>query len=155
MREHDEASDALSEASAHVRERKAASEEAAERAKPKSSGTSLVIALMILAVVAAWDVYGLTRPPAGLPPAEQEADLSWFVVDAVELIEGYRGDEGRLPTAVELPDLAEEGLTYTPQGDAYVVVVESDDVRLVYDSSLSIDEWIAAHSLDAESEGGS
>ncbi len=151
MTEHNELSDAVSKASEHVRERKAASEEAAERAKPKSSGPRLALAMVVLAAVVAWDAYVLTRPPEGLPPAEQEVDLGWLVVDAVELIESYREDEGRLPTAVELRDLLDEAVSYRAQGGRYFLVVQSDDVRVEYDDSVSIDEWLAARGLN---EGG-
>ncbi len=155
MNENNEWVDAVSEASDHVQERKTAAEEAAERAKPKASGLALAVASAILASVVAWDAYVLTRPPEGLPPAEQEVDLAWLVVDAVDLIESYREDEGRLPTAADLSDLLDEEVSYTTQGDRYFVVAVSDEVRVEYDSSLSIEEWIAARILDSSGGSGS
>lgn len=154
MREHDEALDIVSEVAEHIRRREAAIE-AVDRAKPKSGGRWIAILSVILAMTVLWDAYSLVRPPEGLPRAEQESDLGWLVADAVDLIESYREVEGHLPTAVEISDLLDEDVSYTAQGDGYVVVAETDDVRVEYQSSVSIEDWVLALGVDTSDGGGS
>ncbi len=151
----DDFSDVVSNASNHVREREVAIQEAAERSKPKADAPRLVVALLILAGVVVWDGYALSRPPEEAPVAEQEEDLRWLVTDAVDLIESYRDEDGRLPAPGELTDLLDEEVSYTPQGAGYVVIAETESARVEYDSSVSIADWLAARGLDPTPRGGS
>lgn len=155
MNERGEWSDVVSDVVEHIRRRDVAMEVAIERAKPRSGSPWLAVVSVALAVAVLWDVYSLTRPPDGLPPAEQEADLGWLVADAVELIESYREAEGRLPTAVELSDLLDGDVSYAARGDGYVMVAESDDIRVEYHSSVSIEDWLAALGPDTSEGDGS
>ena len=137
-------SEAVSEASAHVQQRKVAVEEATERQKPKSTGRLLAAAAVIFAGVIAWDVYVLMQPPEVPPPAEEAVDLRWLVADAVELIEDFRADEGRLPTRADLGDLLDEEFSYEIRGEAYVVGLEGEGTRVQYDGSVPLDEWVSS-----------
>lgn len=140
--------DAVASATVHVKEREEAAREAEELAKPRSSRLRGVVLSVILAVVVAWDVYTLTRPPEVLPPAEQTADLAWLVADAVELIESARGPGDELPSPTELADVLDEGVTFRPRDGGYTVVARSGETELEYVSRVPIGEWMGSLGLD-------
>jgi len=148
----DKFADAVASAAQHLQEREAAAEAASEKAKPKSRRGLLLLGLALLAVVIAWDWHALTRPPEPLPVAEQEIDLSWFVLGAVDVVEGYRAEQGRLPTAAELEGVLDPEVTYSPQDESYLLVAESNGATVEYRSELPLEEWISLQGLD--SEGG-
>ena len=137
-------SEAVSQASTHVQQRKLAIEEAAERQKPKSRGLLLVEAAVIFAGVIAWDIYVYTRPQEIPPPAEEAVDLRWFVSDVVELIEDFHAEQGRLPTRADLGDLLDEEFSYDIRGEGYVVGLEGEGARVEYDGSVPLDEWVSS-----------
>lgn len=136
-------SDAVSQASEHVQAREVALEEAAEQQQPKSRGPVIAALSVLLVAVASWNVYQLLQPPS-LPSAYEEAThLRFFVADAVDLIEDFRADEGRLPTHADLGDLLDEELIYEVRGEVYVVGMEGETTRVEYESTMPFEDWMA------------
>lgn len=137
-------SDAVSAASRHVRDRTAAIEEAAERQKPKSRAPILAAVGVIFVAVLGWNVYVLAQPPELPGPAEEALHLRYFVGDAVNLIEDFRAEEGRLPTRADLGDLLDAEIRYDAGEGGYVVGLEGEQVSVEYDGSVPLDAWVAA-----------
>lgn len=146
--------DALSEASQHVSARYAAEEEAAEKQKPKSQGPKLAVVTVLFLAVVAWDFRAWVAPPEPMPAAQERENLAWVVADAVESVEDFWVDEGRLPTPADAVDLLGEDITYVVAGDGFSITVEGDGERMTYDGSLSLEEWIASQSGRSSVEQG-
>ena len=142
-------SDAVAEASDGVAQTEAAIAAAAEAQKPKSSPARLLVVVTLFTMVVAWDVYVLTRTPEGLPPAEQEVDLAWLVAGAAYRIESFRAEQGALPTPQQASAFLDVGVDYAVQGDGFSVVAEEAGIRVAYDGSTPIEEWIAAQRAKA------
>jgi hypothetical protein len=151
-RPDDEFSEAISSATQLIQERKAAAAVASEKAKPRRKGGLLLPGIALLVVVAVGDWYVLTRPPDPLPVAEQEVDLSWFILGAVDVVESFRGEGGELPTATDLAEVLDEEVTYTVQGGNYVLEAESNGVKVEYRSEVPLEDWVSLRAL--ESGGG-
>jgi hypothetical protein len=134
-------SDAVSEATSHVQAR-AHVGEAATRPHDRSRGRLLAFAVTMLGGVLALDAYVLTRAPAPLPPTEEAEDLRRFVGMAVELIEDFRAETGRLPSRGDLGDLLDPELFYRVADGSYVVGLEGEGVSVEYDSGTPLDAWI-------------
>jgi hypothetical protein len=132
----------VAEASAHVRDRDSAVEAAGELQKPRSRGPILAAAAVVLAGVVAWDFYMLSRPPEPAPPGEEVVDLRWFVADAVELIEAFRDENGRLPSRADLDEKLPAELEYEARGEGYVVALAGEANRVVYDGSVPLAGWV-------------
>lgn len=146
-------SEVLSEANVDAREHTLAGEQAVARQRPKSQTPVRVAAVVILAGVIAWDVHVMTRPQEMPLPADEAVDLRWFVADAVELIEGFRAEEGRLPTRNDLGDLLAEPFSLEIRGQGYVIGLERAGARVEYDGSVPLDEWLSPGTV-GQAEGG-
>lgn len=137
-------SNVVSEASQHVQARAAAIEEAADQQRGAPRGAVLAVVGVLLAVVLAWDVYVFTRPPELPAPAVEAENLRYFVADAVDVVEDFRAEQGRLPTRAELGDLLDPEITYETRGNGFVVGAEGEGVSVEYDSRMPLSEWIAS-----------
>jgi hypothetical protein len=135
-------SEVVSKASEHVQERRVAADEAAERQKPRARGPVLAAAAVVFAGVLAWDLYMFAQPPEPPPLEEVTVDLRWFVADAVELIEGFRAENGRLPARADLGDLLPADIVYEIRGDTYVVAASEEGLRVEFDGSLPLQRWV-------------
>lgn len=142
-------SDAVSAASRHVEERAVAEERAAERARPKRNAAWLAMAFGVLVAVAVWDARVLTRtndPPSAI---QQEMDLRWLVADVVQGAEDFRAAEGGLPKASDLLDLLWGDMVYELRDAGYVVLAEGDGIRLEFDGTIPLAEWVALGASEA------
>jgi len=135
-------SDTVSEASRHVQERTIAEEEATERAKAKPTARWVVAALAVLTVVIVWDIRALTATPDPPSTWQQEVDLRWLVSDVVEEVEDFRSAEGRLPGAADLEHVLDDDIVYEAWDGVFMVVAEGDGVRLQFDGTIPLAEWV-------------
>ncbi len=135
-------SEVVAKASEHVQERHVAAEEAAERQKPRARGPVLAVAAVAFAGVLAWDFYMFAQPPEPPPLEETTVDLRWLVADAVELIEGFRSENGRLPARADLGDLLPADIMYELRGDTYVVAAAEEGIRVEFDGSVPLQRWV-------------
>ncbi len=98
-------------------------EDAARPAKeyrPRKPQTpSLIMLALVLAGLTAWNVTRITSEPALFTPAEREADVILDVLLAVDAIEEYVEENGRLPQSLEAIDADAEGLSYQADGTTY------------------------------------
>lgn len=134
--------EAIAEASEHVQERGHAAEEAAAKQKPRSQGPIVAALSIALIVVGFWNVRALSKPPADIPIQEEE-HLTWFVTDAVETIEDFQADEGRLPTADEAAELLEDDVEYAIHGETYSLTLVGDEgMTMTYESSTPLNDWM-------------
>ena len=92
----------------------------------------------------------LTRPPESLPVADQQIDLSWFVLGAVDAVESFRFTQSRLPSREDLVGILDDEVTYTVVGEGYVVVAETNGVQVEYRSGVTLERWISLQGLDSE-----
>ncbi|MCH7990911.1 MAG: hypothetical protein IIC35_00660 [Gemmatimonadetes bacterium] len=117
--------------------------EAIQRAaEPQIEGTVVAAAAVLLAAVIAWDVHVMTRPQNMPLPADEAVDLRWFLADAVELIENFRAEEGRLPSRADLGDLLGDSFSLEIRGQMYVIGLEGAGTSVRYDGSVPLDEWV-------------
>ena len=134
--------EAIAQAQEHVEERGHAAEEAASRQKPKAQGPIIAAAVVVLVAVIGWNLRVLSQPPADIP-VQEEVHLAWFISDAVEAIEDFQADEGRLPTVEEAGELLEDDIVYESRGEAYAITVEGDEgTTVTYDSSTPLSDWL-------------
>jgi len=82
-------------------------------------------------------------PPRAQSPGEVEADLRWAVANVVREVEAERARTGALPAPQRLDALLGEHLRYEPVGGAYVVTGERDGVRVSWDGTVPLEEWVA------------
>ena len=134
--------DAIAQAEEHVEERGHAAEEAAARQRPKAEGPMIAAALVALVAVSIWNVRSFSKPPTDIP-VDEEVHLAWFVADAVEAIQDFQEDEGRLPSDAEATDLLEEDITYSSVGEVFTItVVGEDGMSVSYESSTPLRDWL-------------
>lgn len=133
--------EAIADASHHVEQRGAAAQEALQKQRPKDQGPLLVALTLLLLMSIGWVGVRLQAAPSELP-INETANLAWFVVDAVEAVEDFRADQGRLPDQNEASDMLDEGLVFTASGNAYTVSVDDGIRTLEYGSDTPIEEWV-------------
>lgn len=136
--------EAVSDAVEHVEEGQSALDEARARdGRPGSSWAfALIVGVLLLAAVAAWNVWSFSRPPRTPPDAEVAFALRETAGALAEEILAIRDAEGRLPTAAELADQLDEQLSYEPSGDSFVVTNTDGVLRVTYDGSRPVAEWV-------------
>ena len=134
---------ALKDAVVDVAQKKDSLREAEERQKPRTSRPFMIFMSVVMVMLIAWDVVLLTSRPEPLPAAALESNLEYDVAQLVTEIEAFRSSEGRLPTPMDLAPLLDEVTTYEAVYDAYVVVASDEGVRVVYDASQPLNEWLA------------
>lgn len=140
---HSEIERTLHEASELAKER---DESATMRDGPPAARRARTLAAVgiAFAAVAAWDVYVLSRPPETLPPQVTEIDVRVMVATAVEAVEDFRTEEGRLPTPAEIEAVLDEDITYSARGDRYLISAEVGGTRIEYDGDEPLDDWIVS-----------
>ena len=139
----DEYDDALAEAVDHVAHTLEAQKEAEGLRSRKWYLPGLMASLIAFALVAAWNVWLITRPTPMLSPRLLEGGLRYEVGQLVREIEAHRAEHGTLPTPEDLAPFLDEIVGYTLDGGEYVVSVRHDGVSLTYDGSVPIDRWMA------------
>lgn len=97
-----------------------------------------ILALSMVAAALFWLLPARTQPPEDV-----EADLRWAVANVVREVEAYRVRTGALPDPERVRILVGEHVTYEPLGDVYVVTGERDRVRVLYDGTMPLEEWLA------------
>jgi hypothetical protein len=103
----------------------------------------LVVLGTLLAATVVGAGYLSLRPRPPLPPQEQEADLRWAVARVVGQVETFRNEHGRLPAAQDLYGLLSDAVVYVREGSHYRVIGDRGGVRVTYDGSVPLDEWVA------------
>ena len=137
-------STAVSEATRHVEERLDAQAVAEERQGPVSRQGLVTVASMVLLGLIAANVWLIVQPATASDPLfYARENRAWTLVDAADVIEDFRLETGRLPTADEVAADLEEVVSYQSRGDEYVLTL-SDGPTLSYDSALPVEDWLAA-----------
>jgi len=138
---------AVERASRHVRAGPGPTQEAGPVLRfdaPRASARRLWVLGAILALSVAAAALSTLLQPRAQPEAEVDADLRWAVANVVREVEAFRTRTGALPNPERLRILLGEHLTYEPAGDAYVVTGKRDAVRVLYDGTVPLEEWLAA-----------
>ncbi len=140
----------VSDAVEQVEEGLSALDEARARDGRARSTTALALiaGLLLLAAVAAWNAWWFTRPPLTPPDAEVAFALRETAGALAEEILAIRDAEDRLPTAAELADLLDEELSYEPSGESFVVTNTDGVLRVTYDGSRPVAEWVVDGGYD-------
>lgn len=133
-----EAADAVAAVLKHAEERdKVAKAKTAPRKQPRWM-LPLGINLAVFAV------YLLIAPPdfvtlnqiEGPSLAKQEQDMRAAMYMQAQRIEGYRMNNGALPTAIEdIGSTPYQGMDYVPTGNAFRLIATVGESTVVYDSS--------------------
>jgi hypothetical protein len=147
--------EAVGDAAKHVTARDEAMAEAARRQRPQLHSPRLLVAAVVLIGVLCADIWLWTRDQPTEAAAQEREQLAWLVVDAVDAIEDFRAEEGRLPDADEsFADLGED-VRYERTATGFAVTVEGDGPPLTFDGTLPIERWVAVFGtpLPYESEG--
>lgn len=101
----------------------------------------IVTGLLVVGIVTALTLQG--SGSSGQPAHLVEADLRWAVARVVEHVEKERMLRGRIPEEGEVRVLLSEALSYSVEEGGYRVVGRRGGVRVEYDGSLPLEEWIA------------
>ncbi len=145
---------AVAEASAHVEQRGAAAQAAAERQKPKAEGPRIAATVVALVAVIAWNGFVWTRPLEPAPVPVERVNLAWLVADVADEVEDFRAEEGRLPTEEEMAALvADDDVTYRRRGEGFEITGTGDGATVRYDGSIPVTEWVAVHATGPEGAG--
>lgn len=137
-------STAVSEATRHVEERLDAQGVAGERQGPVSRRGLLTVASIVLLGLIAANIWLVVQPATASDPMfYARENRAWTLVDAADVIEDFRLETGRLPTADEVTADLEDVVSYQSRGDEYVLTL-SEGPTLSYDSALPLEDWLAA-----------
>jgi hypothetical protein len=152
-----ETADTLAEVLKHAREREQA---AAEPTPPPRGQARWMMPLGVnLGVLA---VYFLVAPPAWVtlnpiepPPVQAQVDgLRTAIVFQVSRIDAYRAANGRVPESLEDCCTPYDGIEYFPRGASnYQLVGSVGEETVLYDSSVSLEEWTADLDLAGKIQG--
>lgn len=143
--------DAVSQAERHALaqdEVYAASQRPGERRWTKAA---LVMAVPVLAVVVLWNVR-VMRASLVPPPEIEAVDLARTLRIAVDEVDTFVEESGRLPEAAEAEEFLPEGASLREDGEGYELVMPAPVVdELRYRSVEDPDRWLAAirSTLDA------
>lgn len=111
-------------------------EEAARPAKeyrPRKSKVPLLVTLvLVVAGLTGWNVTRVMSQPEVFTPAEQEADAILSVLLAVDAIEEYVEENGRLPGTLEAIEADAEDLFYQADGTTYELRMAVGEEQIVH-----------------------
>jgi hypothetical protein len=140
-----EAFDTVLKAQADQREARRAEAEAR-----RHQGASRLLMLVCTTVMVFVGVYLYVERPDWVfptPPTPEsvvvrEASLRIGIANAAQHIERFRERMGRLPTSLAEAGAHEGGLEYEPAKTVYKLLADTGDVRLTYDSSQSLAQFV-------------
>lgn len=115
---------------------------------PRAGARRVRVLGAILAVCMVGAALLLLLPSPRQSEEDVEADLRWAVANVVREVEASRARTGALPDPERLRILAGEHVTYEPVGDLYLVTGERDRVRVVYDGTVPLEEWLTRRGRD-------
>lgn len=152
-----ETADTLAEVLKHAQQREQA---AAQSTQPPKGQARWMLPLGVnLGVLA---VYFLVAPPAWVtlnpidpPPVEAQVEgIRTAIVFQASRIDAYRAANGRVPQALEDCCTPYEGIEYFPRGETnYQLVGSVGEETVLYDSSDSLEDWIADLDLAGKIQG--
>jgi len=132
---------------AQAEEREARRAEAAARRREGASRILMVVCTTIVVFVGMY--LAVERPdwvfPAPPTPESlvvREASLRIGIANAAQHIERFRERTGRLPLTLAEAGTHEGGLDYEPAKTVYKLQADTGDVRLTYDSSESLAQFV-------------
>ena len=136
--------DVLARATQSVEEMEAAAAEARARRRTRRGAWLLPISVVALLAVGGWNARLLTRPPSLPPLADQAYALRRSAAAVVEEVVAIRETERRWPSASELADLLEEGLTIREVDGGVVATYSDGEILVRYDGSVPLDTWVVS-----------
>lgn len=149
-------SDLVSDVLIDVDKRETAARAAAGPSNPRLRAWGAAALALALAGLVGTNLWLLTRPPEGLPPAAQEVDLRYIVAGVVDVVEDLREANGRLPTPAEMEDyLADDDeVRYEVSGERFRVTVQAEGVEVTYDGSVPLADWLSMRTHDSVTARG-
>ncbi len=142
-RRPDDIQDLVSEAQRHAQARDSAYAQPSDRAERPWTRWALALALPVLALVVLWNVrvMGAQTVP---PPDVEAVDLARTLRVAVDEIETFREENGRLPDVDEAEDFLPVGTRLVRLEDGYELVLPAPVVEeLRYRSEENPDRWLS------------
>ncbi|MDP2956555.1 MAG: hypothetical protein Q8N53_09040 [Longimicrobiales bacterium] len=135
----------VSRAVDHLDESDQAVAEADARRARSTPGMYVLVALTLLAVVVAWNVWAFTRAPEVPPDPEVAFALRQTAGALAAEVFAVQARQGRLPTTaeLELADLVDEELTYALAEGGFVITNTDGVIQVTYDGSVPVGEWVA------------
>ncbi|MEK9501587.1 hypothetical protein [Gaopeijia maritima] len=116
---------------------------------------ALLVAMPVLALVVFWNVkvmQGQTLPP----PAIEAVDLARTLRVAVDELETFVEDNGRLPTPAEAADFLPEEATFRPVDGSYELVIPAPVVNeLRFARGEDPDQWLRSIRSTLDPDGAS
>lgn len=138
-------SEAVSEASRHVEERLDAQAVVEENRGPVSRRALISAATVLLLVLVAANIWLLVQPARAADTMfYARENQAWTLADAADVVEDFRLEAGRLPTPDEVAEDFAGVITYELRGGQYVLTLYGEGPRLTYDSSVPLEDWLAA-----------
>lgn len=139
----DDFSDLVSEAERDAVARDSQYALPSDRASRPWVGWALVAALPVLALVILWNVR-VMRAQTVPPPRIEAVDLARTLRVAVDEVETFREENGRLPDASEAALFLPEGTSLVRTDDRYELVLPAPVVEeLRYRSGENPDQWLS------------
>jgi hypothetical protein len=125
-------------------------ERLAAEARRRGRGVSRLLIVLCTTILVFIGVYlSVERPewafPAPVTPesaAVRQASLRISVANAVQHLERYRQQHGKLPATLEQAGATGAGITYQPTAEGYEVAGEADGVRVAYTAGQSLTKFI-------------
>lgn len=135
--------DAVSEAVEDLTEMENAVAEVNARQRRGRAATYTFMALPVLAVVVAWNVWSFQRTPEVPPDPEIASALRQTAGALAEEVLALQERQGRLPTVAELGGYVDDELTYTLRGEGFVITNTDGVLQVTYDGRMPVAEWVA------------
>ena len=123
---------------------------AATEARRRSRGISRLLLVVCTTILVFASVYLYVERPEWVFPAPatpesiaiRQASLRIGVANAVQHVERYRQQHGKLPRTLEQAGANGAGMTYLPTASGYQVTGEGDGVRVTFTGGESIMRFI-------------
>jgi hypothetical protein len=125
-------------------------ERQAAEARRRGRGVSRLLILLCTTILVFVGVYLYVERPEWAFPAPstpestavRQASLRISVANAVQHIERYRQQHGKLPATLEQAGATGAGISYQPTDEGYEVTGEADGVRVAYLAGQSLTKFI-------------
>ncbi len=138
-------SDAVSEATRHVEERQEAQAAVDDVGGPVSRRVLVIAASVVLLALVGANVWLLVQPASASDAMfYARENRAWTLADAADVVEDFRLETGRLPTPEEVADDMGDVVSYEVRGDVYVLSLADEGPELAYESSVPLEDWLAA-----------
>lgn len=130
---------------AEILEREAEGGQKPPTPRRRSRLPTLLGLLATVLALTTWNVARAVRTPEVFSTEQEDAAARFHVYLLVQDIEAYRDSAGVVPPGLDVLGQEEEGITYTPERDGYVLTAIIEGEPVEYRSGESLEPFVSAY----------